>query len=49
MKGKEIRCNSCRRNLKKNDIREEEAWSKKDGKVVKIRICKFCGEIVRTN
>lgn len=47
MGAKLVRCKGCRRSLKKEDIRQQDVWSKREGKAKVMRICKFCGEIIR--
>ena len=41
-----VRC-GCGRTLKKDDIRREQVWSKREGKAKVIRICKFCGSTIK--
>lgn len=43
----EIRCKECRRTLKKDEIRTEQVWSKREGKAKTMKICKNCGNILR--
>jgi RNase P subunit RPR2 len=49
MKFKEVKCGDCRRILKKNEIREQQVWSKVEGKAKIMRVCKYCGSIIREN
>ena len=42
-----VRCNSCRRTLKKDEIRREQVWSKREGKAKDINLCKYCGSSVK--
>jgi len=44
-----VRCNSCRRTLKKDEIRRKQVWSKREGKAKEISLCKYCGSTVRLN
>ena len=46
---REVKCGGCRRMLKKDEIREQQVWSKREGRAKIMKICKFCGEIIREN
>ena len=41
-----VRC-GCGRTLKKDDIRREQVWSKREGKAKTMKICKNCGSILK--
>lgn len=42
-----IKCKGCRRTLKKDEIRVQDVWSKREGKAKTMKVCKFCGETIR--